>query len=331
MIKILFIFFLLLANFAYAEIVLRDNFEYTVTKTDASKQTAFIAAGWTAVKDEVGGSDPGGSGYIYTVSSIDGFNGNFPGSASTKVLMLESLPATFQMQTDFYLQFGDNTNSSLIPGDVWFQFWIYLQNYGTQVSGVVDAQQKFLYPCNGSYGCHTGHWIWHFGTTAYPTLGSDIGYQNGLRWHLQQPSGWTTISYDGNGQVGNNVNDVYVQPNKWYLVKIHFDTSTTNGTYQLWMREQGVAEFTQLANWVGGQDGFTMSTTTENLGGHGILKMPTTWGQSTCGSGGECYDAWVLLDDFVIAESESDLPTYTDGATNQTISGGVDLKGASLQ
>lgn len=330
MIKTFIILFFLLPNFVMAAVILRDNFEYTVNRNDSDKSAFVSSGGWTGVKSE---PSENGNGFLYTTTSIDGFSGTFPGATSSRVLMMEAVPLSEGYQTDFYLQFGDASVADLIPGNVWFQFWIYIQQYGDQYSRFCRDQGKFLYPCNGSYGCQTGHWIWQIWTASVGIYDVELDNDDGVYPILHDAGGSTprsVVSYESTNKVGNNITNDYLHPNKWYLVKLRFDTSVTNSIYQMWVREQGSSAWVQWANWTGGQDGLTFTTST--LGGHSILKMPTTWGKVNCPDNeGDCYDAWVLLDDFVMAEAESDLPTYTDGANEQTLSGGIDIKGGKLE
>ena len=74
-----------------------------------------------------------------------------------------------------------------------------------------------------------------------------------------------------------------------------FGSSTTIGRYEAWLRPLG-GGFTQVASWLGGvTPDFTWDIPPEQVGGH-----------ATNGS----EDAWLYLDDFAIAESEADLPSY---------------------
>jgi hypothetical protein len=95
----------------------------------------------------------------------------------------------------------------------------------------------------------------------------------------------------------------YIQPNRWTLVKLHFDTSTTSGAYEAWIKPQG-GEWIKVAEWIDGvTPDFSWTIPAEIVGGHNVLRIPTTV---------DTYDSWLYLDDFVIAASESDLPVYGD-------------------
>lgn len=100
-----------------------DDFQYTANRSDTN-DTAFTTAGWNnAVTEPI---NPSTRGYLYTVSSIPGFAGSFPGINSTRVLCMESAGYDLQFQTGFQLQYGNDTDSiGHVPADVWYQFWIY--------------------------------------------------------------------------------------------------------------------------------------------------------------------------------------------------------------
>lgn len=91
--------------------------------------------------------------------------------------------------------------------------------------------------------------------------------------------------------------------NTWTLVKIHIDTSSTYGTYEAWLKPAG-SSFVKVSEWIHGiTPNFTWPVT--NVGGKKIFRMPTTL---------NTYDSWQYMDDFVIATSEEDLPTYAESA-----------------
>ena len=115
-----------------ARVVFMDRFEYAVGRSDPNAAQLFIQNGWSHAKTQ---QSANARGYLHTVTSIPGFSGAFPGTNSSRVLAIEALPGTLNGQTDFYLQLGNGESAAsddYIPGDVWFQFWIYPQNYGKQ-------------------------------------------------------------------------------------------------------------------------------------------------------------------------------------------------------
>ena len=69
----------------------------------------------------------------------------------------------------------------------------------------------------------------------------------------------------------------------------------------MWTKPVG-GEFTKVADWIGGVTAnFTWPITSS---GHKAMRWPTTV---------NTYDGWMYYDDFVIATTEADLPTYGGG------------------
>ena len=311
-------------------LIIFDNFEYAVNKFDSgtAKQNAFISAGWSTAKDEQTRPD-GANGYLSTVTSIPGYTGTFP-SGGSRVLLLEGLPTsmgdfsgasgTYQNQTDFYLELGNGTDD-YIPGDVWFQFWAYPQYYGNQLSSISN-RNKFLYPCNSSYGCHTHLWIGHSAARADPPLldPSPFGNpsQGDVLFGLTESAGLSNIEYTGpnynpyaTGNIGQQTLSEWPRENRWTLVKMHFNTTRTSGnSWEMWLQPMG-GSWTKVAEWIGGvTPGFVWDIPSGSEGGHRTLRMPSTWGTANSNDSTN-YDAWLYLDDFAMATSESALPTYS--------------------
>lgn len=307
-----------------------DDFEYVVDRTDTPIDETTInnpfvtQGGWGRAKAiNISGSF---YGYLYTTTTIPGYTGPFPGRNSNRVLAIESragsmcTPADPICQTDFYLESPDRgQGTENIPGDVWFQFWIYSNYYNDPDNDANDQlsayanRSKFIYPCNGSYGCAEGNikWLFMLGyttgepfwannnanevfMTTFDSYGSSIDYSG----PETQPENHSKL---GQTDVGDNI-----KRHRWTLVKLHFDTSgNTNpqGVYQAWIRPLGDTNFRPVADWQGG--------VTTNLiwnlaaaggpGGHRVFRMPTTV---------DDFDSWIYLDDFVMAATEGALPTY---------------------
>ncbi|MCK5603614.1 hypothetical protein KAR91_17140 [Candidatus Pacearchaeota archaeon] len=295
-----------------------DHFDYVVGRDQPEAEFVFIENGWRWAKTQQ--SFGHGRGYLYTVDTIPGYTGTFPGINSTRVLAMEALPEggtpVGQGQTDFYLQFGDTDfPENTIPGNVWFQFWVYVNNYtdptgaNSQESGF-SWKNKFLYPCNGSYGCQTGKWLVEMGSHSnsplkttttdgfYTYLGDNyigtIQTNDPQEWWRSRPG--TT---DPNG---------HVKSNQWTLVKIHLDTSTTVGTFEMWLTPRG-GPTSKVAEWIGGTNGFTWNIPADQVGGHRVLRMPTTF-PGGVGGADLLINSWIYMDDFYMSESETDLPTY---------------------
>ena len=307
----------LLANtHVRAELIFFDDFEYAVERSNTpvdptGLNNPFTTQGrWHGAKAvNISGSS---RGYLYTVDRIPGYSGSLPGQNSTRALAIESRPIAMGGQTDFYLQFGDiNASTDTVPGNVWFQFWIYSNRYddpsnqSDQLS-TYDSRFKFIYPCRGNYPCQQGqiNWLntmgfstgepyWSnsdntelFITTVDP-YNTMIDYQVAPDWD-QFKIGQTNVSEN-------------IRPNRWTLVKIHYDTSTTRGTFEAWLKPLG-GRWTKVAEWIDGQtSNFSWVIPAQNVGGHRMFRMPTTIDDA---------DSWIYMDDFAMATTEEALPVY---------------------
>ena len=310
---------------ALAEIRLRDNFEYVVNREQTGKSAIFSAnGGWDFVKSNP--ENPGACGYIYTSSSIPGYNGPFPGAGSGRVLAMEFLPLSLNClvgdnwwQTDVYLaKGGQGAPQNTIPANLWVQYWIYINDYGTQQTrwAQVRGGTKWLYPCVDGI---------------YPCTGTNVSWLYNLRpgtlnpWYQELPAGGAdTFPFvrgsgahyspgdpePGPDKLSPNVTQDTgkLLANRWTLVRIHLDISGAQGSYREWHKTIG-GNFVQVANWVGGvTPNFTWPLAGINparLQGQKSMKVGTTWQNS---------NGWVYLDDFVMATSEADLPNYSQAS-----------------
>lgn len=310
-----------------------DDFEYVASRDDADVVSVFQnEGGWEWAKTVQAG-ETGAKGYVHTVDSIPGYSGPFPGLGSQTVLCMEALPTSLgdhdsdfwgDWQTDFYLQYGDTQGpADAIPADVWFQFWVY-------PTGGYDHGMKFLYPCNGDYPCQDLNWLLSVGTTSATPLHHQVlpdGTINELQLDPppnQLPAPHVFLQARGTGAEYQPANphayhgptlgqsDVaeLMQANRWTLVKIHFDTSGAQGTYEAWMRPRG-GSWTKVVEWIDNSTpDFTWPLAAP--GGHRVLRMPTTVGSQRVLEGYPdwSYDSLTYMDDFAMAVAEADLPAY---------------------
>jgi hypothetical protein len=304
-----------------ARFVFMDRFEYAVGRSDPNAAQLFIQNGWSHAKTQ---QSANARGYLHTVTSIPGFSGTFPGTDSSRVLAIEAKPGTLGGQTDFYLQLGTENTPEMIPGNVWFQFWVYPQNYGSQTS-LHGTRNKFLYVTNDMYPSHSHKWmIEEKCNSGAPTYDQPDGCPSIRPWlTLRQTDGVSTISYTGPGsddpdyrgdELGMQNTAESLVPNRWTLVKMHFDTSTTSGRWRVWLKRQG-GQFVQVANWQNGVGGLVWTIPSAQVGGHRMLRMPTTVG----GTDSQWHDYWIYMDDFVMATTEGELPVYAGGSGQTTV------------
>ena len=290
-----------------AGVVFSDRFEYEVSRSDPGAAQIFIKNGWSGAKTSQ--DRPGARGYLYTTNSIPGYSGAFPGGGS-RVLAMEALPQTLGGQTDFYLQLGGSgaQYANYIPGDVWMQFWIYPLRDASHPSQF-GTRDKFLYACNTDYPCHSHTWMVMAGSPTYnPNNMFPLGHpsRGEFLWILRQADGVsqivnTTGDPDARGNVGSHNPKEWMRPNRWTLVKMHFNTSATAGnSWEVWLRPMG-GSWTKVSEWIGGRTrGFTWDIPAASVGGHRVLRMPTTVDNNF----------WLYMDDYVIARTEAALPVY---------------------
>ncbi|MEK7704948.1 MAG: hypothetical protein AAB426_08315 [Myxococcota bacterium] len=300
------------------ELVFFDDFEYAVGRDDANAPTLFAAHGWNGAKTEQAGQD-GANGWLYTATSIPGYGGSLPGTSSTSVLVMEARPGSEGFQTDFYLEYGDGENAAYdnaVPGNVWFQFWIYVNHYGTELSQFDEG--KFIYACNTAYPCHSHKWMLSLGADSTEPYWESLGaptdgtvfFNNGVNTIYDNVCTVTNTGADAGNEwkLGQTDTSELITANRWTLVKVHLDTSTTSGTYEAWMRPMGGA-WTKVVEWIDGvTPGFTWAVNPAQVGGHRTFRMPSTIGRAS--DTAPKYDAWFYMDDFAMATSEAALPVY---------------------
>jgi len=297
-------------------LVFFDNFEYIVGRNDSKADTIFQSqGGWSRAKTAQDPNANNPNGYLYTTDNIPGYTGTFPGHNSNQVLAIEALPSTYGFQTAFHLQYGDGAGpANQIPGDVWFQFWLYPNHYGDQLSRFYN-RNKFIYPCNGNYPCHSNHWLLQTGSYSYEPHNDSLGDPSkGNMYIYTKDHSLGTIIYgpgveQGNpNKLGQTDTNAYIAANTWTLVKIHFDTSTTSGKFEAWLKPMG-GNWIKVAEWIDGvTPGFSWKIPASEVGGHRIISMPTT---IPGGGRDPLYNSWIYMDDFVIATSEDSLPKYS--------------------
>ena len=309
-----------------------DDFNYTVNRVaaDSAARTAnykaFRAAGWNQAK----AINTTGSylGNLYTTDTIPGFSGSVPERNSTRVLVMEgqqSLQTYGNNQTDFHLQYGAGgaNDPVVLPGNVWFQFWLYVPHTSEQPAWFARAG-KFLYPTNCSWPSTCNKWL--LGLTG--KSGDPLNREGGIL-DADSPDGragrtvypnvnvsnsvsrieWTApgIAPENQWKTGQQVGSDFLVPNRWVLVKIHFDTSSANGLWEMWMRPQGAANWLKIVEYIPGVTPH-FAWPLAAPGGHTGLRMPTTLDGSI--DDAARVNSWYYLDDFAIATSEAALPTY---------------------
>lgn len=287
-----------LVGTSQAEVIIQDNFDYVVDRNVTNAQIPFEAHRWTDAKAQ--NTDWGsGGGYLYT---------RHDSTLNSRVLVMESLPSTSAIQqTAYHLAYGSGGHPlGTIPANVWFQFW----TYATPESRW--NRQKFLYPCHTSYPCPNGEYNWILGFNAIDLTGvgdDQVNTVPGGRFF--RLSGGTT-NYSGGSpwnhdKLYQNVSHTPLLPGVWYQVRAHMDTSGSQGSYELWIRQRGVTTWTKLAEWIGGvTPNFDWPIAANRRSGNTVLQLPTTV---------DNLDSTTYMDDFIMATSVSDLDRISGDST----------------
>ncbi len=294
-----------------SDLILFDGFEYVVGRDDPNASQIFMQNGWDGCKTLQSG-EPGARGYLYTVDQIPGYVGEFPGGGS-RVLAIEALPRSLGFQTDFYLQYGvgaDPAYDNAIPANVWFQFWLYINHYGTQLSGINEG--KLLYSCAGTYPCQQTKWLMILDHESKPPNYTSLPADQGaFLWDDSSALAGNPIVYPGHEderwKFGPQDVATHIGMNQWVQVKLHFDTTGPDGVYEQWLRPM-YGQWVKTAEYIGGVSppGFVWKCVP---GGNRVFRMPTTIGMNT-NDPSLNHDLWMYMDNFAMARTEAALPQY---------------------
>ncbi|MDY6949729.1 MAG: hypothetical protein SXG53_28970 [Pseudomonadota bacterium] len=268
-----------------------DNFEYDVNRSLTNGRSIFMSHGWSHAKSE-NSTESSGSGYLYTLNNS---------TRGSRVLVMESVPSMNpppgdfpNQQTDYYLQYGNETGGGAVPANIWIQFW----TYATPESRFA-TRDKTIYPCRGAYPCHPT-WLFMWGSQGF----EESRAPSGGRYLALEADGADrdTRTNDGNERkLFQNLSNTPLLAGRWYQVRLHMDISGTQGVYEAWIKERGQSSFTKVADWRGGQTAnFSWPLSSANRQPFSVLRSPTT----VNGPG----DSTVYIDDFAIATSADNLP-----------------------
>jgi hypothetical protein len=268
-----------------------DDFEYDVNRSLSTARSIFMANGWSHVKAE-NSTENAGSGYLYTLNNS---------TRGSRVLVMESVPSMNpppgdfpHTQTDYYLQYGNETGGSAVPANIWIQFW----TYATPESRFA-TRDKTIYPCRGSYPCHPT-WLFMWGSGGFEGVAAPAGGRY-LALEAEGADRDTRVNDGNERKLFQNLSRTPLLAGRWYQVRLHMDISGTQGVYEAWIKERGQASFTKVADWRGGQTAnFSWPLSSANRQPFSVLRSPTT----VNGPG----NSTVYIDDFAIATSQDNLP-----------------------
>lgn len=304
--------------------LLFDDFTYTLDRSQSGAGTAVTilqngpdVGEWVTVRSENGGDQEDGNGWVYIVDEPTGFSGTLPNPGG-RCLVMEGMPDTVPpsfIQTDFYLQYGNNTDPieyGGIPPEFWMQFWVYSNNTGAEVSDHT-ARSKWMYGNASISAGQEGGFMLFTGIDAYQRNGWTTTSGNffiGARpGYLAGPDTGANDASQSGGDIdklGANLANKPVRGGHWTLVKIHFDVSGSQGSLEWWQREQD-EDFVKVGEYIGGvTPNFTWNTSANDRLGLSHFRMPTTVNGLVAGA--TIY--WMYFQDFTIATEENLLPTY---------------------
>jgi hypothetical protein len=340
--KLLSIFLILFwAGTVNAAIIFQDGFEHA-----GASQQDFLNAGWGNFKEW--------AGHITTVtqSAFQTSTGNslaLPGTigGNNRVCKFSLHAGQDQTQTDTYLSVQDGT-ANYIPKNIWIQFWVYFNRYGSEMSKWMN-HHKMLYPGHSDNYTSSSHpWLITYGTMAgldgdlngYEPFGDPVqsqyyGYANVYDWSetggTQNADLITVYSTYGNwNKVSPSGLFRNIRPNCWTLIKLHIDYTTANqGIFGLWLKEYHTSP-----RWNGFYElilnnavRYDLVDGVDTTAMHHILLY-----FQTPGTADPIYnDAYVYVDDFILATTEADLPTYDGISPSPPVLQGVKISGGKVQ
>ena len=81
-----------------------------------------------------------------------------------------------------------------------------------------------------------------------------------------------------NWKLGHTSLDEHIAANRWQLMKLHMDTSTTSGKFEAWLRPLG-GKTVKVAEWIDGvTPDFAWKIPVDKVGGYKVFRIPTTIG-----------------------------------------------------
>ncbi len=275
------------------------------------------------------------AGYVYTVDEIPGYEATPMPGISQRCVCFEGLPYSATLNPNYDLGGANNAQTDMglglyqagvydrVPADVWFSFWMFINNTGSQVSAITRG--KFMYPTFGRAQTWpaspiTGHsWMWMMEDESWETDGrvwTSSTDTDSFWLDLKDGSMDYSNAYAVSSNLGSNeVPDA--DPNRihfgqWVQVICHYDTSGAQGEWHQWLKPYGGIK-TKTTEWIGGVTAdFTWPTSADARVGHAGFKLADQFQwrfEGPVGSqGGDC---WMYMVDFCMAANEADLPMYS--------------------
>ena len=239
---------LLLENSARARVVFSDRFEYAVGRSDPNAAQVFVQNGWSHAKTQQNSS--GASGYLHTVTSIPGLY--------RPVSWHELISVVYRRWRLCHRPWGPNRLLSPVG---WKQCRLRGLHSWRCVVPVLQYPPQFRQPdLRLRLTRKVPVCVQHRLPVPQPSVGmihsGSVSYDPDNMWPLGDPSRgeflWALRQSAGVSNIVNSLGDPYAQgnigspnhtewmrPNRWTLVKMHFNTThTTGNSWEVWLRPQ---------------------------------------------------------------------------------------------
>jgi len=309
--KLLLAIAIAVADNAWATVIKSDDFEgYTMGDVGCE---AILTGGWDGCKELPAARYPNRLSDISIVTSIPGHNGGMC-SGSKAMRMYADARAE---QTDVNIRTGSGDSEkydNYIPPVAWFQVCVYINYSGAELSTTTGRTMKFFYPCASIYPCHDNYWLLEMGTNSYNPFWASHGEPSDGNLYIASQAKSTGDPYWASGpqenrhKLGQTSLAEWIKPNRWNVLRCKTDfSSTAAAQLDCWIGAKGSA-LTNVMSWHGGTpvEGRDFTWTIPAAKGSRTFSIPTTV-PAPNRSGPEIF---MYLDDFIIATSEDDLPSY---------------------
>lgn len=318
------LFWLWSASATQATVIFSQDFESFAVNDEC---TAILAGDGriTLCRDDESAVPPPDLSYLRVKNAVAGSSESLP--SGSKVLF--SRVRTSTVQGDVAIQTGGS--AGYLPADFWFQIALYINNTGSEVTNITASRPfKFFYPCEGSYPCPatwpgSGAYMYFLLQTIKNTSGAPLcdtslnSLTDGSMYLFLRDNTVNASSpvWDGNGPVcglpdnylGQTSIAEWIKPGRWNIIKVHGNfTSSTGANFEAWIGPKG-GTLVKVMNWIS-------DTTIEGYafdwnyavgdGSHTNVTLFTSHPVNVALG----VDSFMYIDDYYIATSESDLPTY---------------------
>ena len=239
-------------------------------------------------------------------------------------------------QPDPYLQWGDETDAEVgdLPANVWIQTWMivpetfdadigsgtdtFTSTFATRDKSIYPSREEAPDPIYGASFMDGLNWDFLLGAGGYESINEHLSVPAVVRDEAFLCLDTGGAAFGGGGdnaltsegdqhKLYQNLNNTTGKIVKgiWTEVRMHFDTSGANGTWEAWIKKEGQARV-KVAEWIGGTTpSFTWSIPAPERVGHRVFRLNAVVNGDP-GFG----DHMLVYDTIDIATSEANLPDY---------------------